>query len=266
MSVRRFRTGEHVPGDTPVSYVKGGSSRGFIENNFKEKELHDTVYITANPFVGLIEHNTFHAVISLLDDWDTEQQTVLPATVVDAVESFYDDYSDKRLVIHFMQPHQPYLGKQADAIKSSIEAHTDAIGWNNEKRTSPDQSVKRPGGMRHYEAAVNPEIDVTREDVWEAYLETLEIALEHVERLFETLDGKTVLTADHGELLGECPYICSIPKYGHFRGEWIEQLRVVPWFIIDSGERRTITTEPPERYDTIDEEQLDEKLGALGYK
>jgi hypothetical protein len=46
--------------------------------------------------------------------------------------------------------------------------------------------------------------------------------------MLQSIKGKTVLTADHGELLGERPYICSTAKYGHFYGEWMEELRIVP--------------------------------------
>lgn len=261
-----FEQQNTIDGRLQPCVSKGGTSKEFIERNFKNTRFHDTVYITANPFVGLVDPDTFHAVVSLLDRWDTEHQTVLPGTVVDTVESVSDEYPNKRLIVDFMQPHQPYLGERADIIRARIEEHTDAIGWNNEERTASDQSVSRPEGIRHYEAATNPEIDVDRDDVWEAYTETLEIALDHVKRMLQSIKGKTVLTADHGELLGERPYICSTAKYGHFYGEWMEELRIVPWFVVESDQRRHIRPEPPAQHDVVDEEQLDEKLEMLGYK
>jgi len=39
--------------------------------------------------------------------------------------------------------------------------------------------------------------------VWEAYNENLDIVLTEIEALLDELDGKSVITADHGNLVGE---------------------------------------------------------------
>lgn len=246
---------------------KGSTSKEFTKKNFADRELHDTVIITANPYIGLVEEGTFHAVITLLDEWEADVQTVEPATVVESAKGAQGIYSDKRLIVHFMQPHQPYLGDTAAEIRSEIEDRTaDHVGWNNQPRESVDHDVETLDGTNQLEAPTHPDLTVTRATVWEAYLETLGIVLEHVRELVEFLDGKTVISADHGELLGEKPYLLSDPVYGHPGSEWTRTLREVPWFVIPSVTRRTVTSDPPGRHDTVDDSELDRKLEALGYR
>lgn len=261
-----FSETNFIEGDLQSRISRGSTSKEFVRENFAARELHDTVYITANPYVGLVGQDVFHAVITLLDEWDSENQTVEPSSVVRAVKRSYDSYSDKRLIIHFMQPHQPYLGTEASEIKSEIQKKAKHVGWNNEIRESHDHNVESLEGTNQLNAPTNATLEVTRDDVWKAYLETLEIVLGEVAELLEFLDGKSVISADHGELIGDCPYLLSEPQYGHPGRHWAPELRVVPWFVVDSSDRREITSAPPIRYDTLDEESLNSKLEALGYK
>lgn len=246
---------------------RGSASREFITKNFTGRKLHDTVYITANPYVGHVEPDDFHAVITLLDEWDDDLQTVKPETVVEKVKDEYGKYDDKRIIIHFMQPHQPYIGPKADMIKSELENKMKIRGWNNTLREPNKDLEGAAEGIKQLRAPKYPELDVTDEDIWEAYYETLELALTYVEDLLEHIDGKTVISSDHGELIGEKPFIFSEKKiYGHPGGTYTSELRKVPWFIIESENRRTMVSEPPTRYETVEEESLDSKLEALGYK
>lgn len=59
-----------------------------------------------------------------------------------------------------------------------------------------------------------------------AYEKNLEQVLEHVEELSNILEGKTVVTADHGDLLGENGL------YGHPGNSNLKVLRKVPWDVI----------------------------------
>jgi hypothetical protein len=38
--------------------------------------------------------------------------------------------------------------------------------------------------------------------VWEAYLDNLRYVLDNIEELLQNVDGKVVISADHGELFG----------------------------------------------------------------
>lgn len=245
---------------------RGSASREFINKNFTGRKLHDTVYITANPYVGHVEPDDFHAVINLLDEWDDDLQTVKPETVVEKVKDEYEKYDNKRIIIHFMQPHQPYIGPKADMIRSKLKNKKKIRGWNNTLR-GPNKGLEEVEGIKQLRAPKYPELNVSDQDVWEAYYETLELVLQHVEDLLEHIDGKTVISSDHGELIGEKPFIFSKNKlYGHPGGTYTPELRNVPWFIIESENRRKIVSEPPTRYENVEEQDLDSKLEALGYK
>jgi len=69
---------------------------------------------------------------------------------------------------------------------------------------------------------------VGKKGLKKAYLDNLHIVLKNAQALCEKLDGKTIITSDHGELLGEKGL------YGH--GPPLprhEKLLTVPWFILN---------------------------------
>lgn len=252
---------------------KGATSLEFIESNFNGRKLHDTVYITANPYVGHIEEDVFHAVVTLFEEWDTNLETVPPDAVVRQVKKLYSQYNDKRIIVHFMQPHQPYIGEKATEIKDKLSQKGKNFMGNpsttknknntkiNKLLSLPDE--KRSGGIKMIDAPKYPETGITDEDIWEAYLETLKIALDEIKPLCNYVDGKTVITADHGELIGDKKLLFQQKKYGHPWGYYVEELRKVPWLVIE-GNRRNIIEDEPKRYDTVND--IDKKLEALGYK
>jgi len=106
---------------------------------------------------------------------------------------------------------------------------------------------------------------ITEEQVKNAYVENLKIALDSVEQLLETIEGRTIITADHGNLIGDRLYPIPVRGYGHRSGLRSPELVKVPWHIIESENRRVITEEPPQESVDRDENEVKEQLGALGY-
>jgi len=45
--------------------------------------------------------------------------------------------------------------------------------------------------------------EMSKQEVWEAYIENLHVVLPHVEDLMTSLEGKTVVSSDHGNMVGE---------------------------------------------------------------
>ena len=232
----------------------GSSSEEFMERNFVGEQFHDTVYVNANPFIpklGLNE-NTFHAVVDLLDDWDEELQTVRPDAVVQTAQEAYKKYPNKRLIVHFMQPHAPFIGELGREMVGG--------GW------TMDHDVEEDPGIW---SRLRDDEDVPLDTVWEAYKENLDVVLSEVEPLVGDLDGRSVITADHGNLVGE--RLSPIPtrrKYGHPYGVHVEELVKVPWFVIEGSNRRTIRSDPPVEGDDgrVSDEELKDRLEALGYR
>lgn len=254
-----FEDRNTLEGTLEHRFSLGSTSEEFLERNFTDETYHDTVYVNANPYVPYLglDAGTFHAVVDLLDEWDDDLQTVLPETVVEAALEAHQRYPKKRLIVHFMQPHAPFIGTRGRELGMG--------GWN------PDQENEGLDGdtvwqyLRQHPPESEAGINLDR--VWEAYTENLDLVLEHVKELIDELDGTTVVTADHGNLVGE--RLSPIPTkrfYGHPYGVYHPNLVKVPWLRVGGDERREIVTEPPRSTDTVDEDVTEERLEALGYK
>jgi hypothetical protein len=248
--------------DGTLSAVKsrGSTSVEFLEENFKGGTHHDSVYITANPYAHKLNGNEFHRIYDLVEsDWDEAEETVLPERVVDRTLKTAKSHPNKRLISHFMQPHYPFIGELGNQI-----AHR---GYAQKNSTNGADADTGGGYRANYTVwgKLQYNLDgLTKEFVWEAYKENLEIVLDHVTQLIERLDGKTVITADHGNLVGERLSPVPVKGYGHPGYLRKDELVLVPWMELEYDSRREIVAESPAE-DTDQPEVDKEKLEALGY-
>jgi hypothetical protein len=240
-----FADAVELDGELDSRISLGSTSEEFLDRNFSDGQFHDTVYVNANvylPHLGLDQDGTFHAVIDLLDDWDPELEIAHPETVTDAARRAHDEFPNKRVIVHYMQPHIPFIGE---------------YGWELQDRIGRRSVWKdlRDGKQR-----------VGMDEIWKAYRENLDFVLEYVEELLAEISGKAVISADHGNMVGERHGPIPTKKmYGHPWGVYAPQLVKVPWFEIESGDRRTVTTDPPVAVRKQSEELIQERLRSLGY-
>lgn len=237
-----------ISGEFSTRVSAGSQSREFMRANFSGNH-HDTVYITANPNASTIADETFHEMVRVFDEgWSDDTRTVPPGRVSDAALRAATEYPRKRLLIHFMQPHAPYIGRT----------------------TVPHQHATEPGEVdRTIWANLRYGIkDVTLSEVRRAYRDNLELVLREVDRFRNEIAGKAVISADHGELLGDRLRPVPVRGYGHPPGLRTPELVRVPWLEMEYERRRDIeATEPVERVDDVlDSDELDERLAALGYR
>lgn len=242
-----FEEQHQLPGRLESRISRGSATWEFLQANFTNRDLEDVVYVTASP---MLHRNAdalnarLHAVRNVWQEegWDEEFRTVLPETVTDYAKRAAQEYPNKRLLVHYLQPHYPFLGPTG---QEHFDLDSLAI-WNDLREGS---------------------LDIPDEILWRAFRENLDIVLPYVEELLEELRGKTVVTADHGQVIGERSFPVPIREYGHPPGIYMEELVRVPWLIHQNGERRTITSEPPrEEFDDIDESVVSDRLEQLGYK
>lgn len=184
------------------------------------KELGRVLYLSANPAVGEslggpepVSAGTI-AVIPLwrnLWGWHTAWHipTVHPHVFAGAalmvsrtLSGCYD-----RLVIHFMQPHAPFIG----------EPPLDTTRWN---------AVKPESGF----PCLNERGDVPLENLKAAYQGNMDLVIDAAENLVDGLCSEAVLTADHAELLGEDGL------QGHMNDHPV--LHEVPWARLKPRERQ----------------------------
>jgi hypothetical protein len=256
-----FKKQNHIDGILNKVLSGGGESWEFMNHNFIRRELHDTVYITANPHVDRIPDDTFYYIENTLDRWNSEIEVVHPKEVASAATEAHSAHPNKRLIIHFMQPHTPWLGPTAERIREKYE-----IRGNNpnhgKKKLGHETSDPRTGDTGWFGLVRQGEI--TYQTMEQAYSETLDIVLDHTEDLIKEIPGKSVITADHGEMLGERVFISRL--WGHYNSIWTRHLRNVPWLEIEADERRDIVEEEPLDRDRIDENVVEKRLQALGYQ
>ncbi|WP_396611608.1 hypothetical protein ACH9L7_15625 [Haloferax sp. S1W] len=234
---------------------RGSASTEFLKENFHGRELNDVVYVTANPFVYQIPGDPFHYVDHVwMDDWDDELETVRPETMVEHALEVHEEYPNKRLIVHFMQPHYPFIGEFR---------LPDDRGYLGAVAKSLDNDV--PDVKLVWERLRDG--DVAEEDAWRAYRDNLELALDEVQELVDVLPGKHVITADHGNALGEWSGPFPTRVYGHDDYLHIPALVDVPWLELPADERREITTgERQTEAREYQDESIERRLEALGYR
>lgn len=237
----------------------GSSTPEFLEKNFAGTTHHDSVYVTANPQIHVSDvdfSKRFHDVIHVWQDsWDDEHQTVLPKDMAEATLKTNKQYPDKRIISHFVQPHYPFVGEYGKQIgsQSGMEASLRGATGEVAERDNPTAWQRAKSG------------EISTELVEKAYRENLELALPYVSDLIEAFDGRTVVTSDHGNHLGEQPVPLLSPQYGHPQGVYTDALRIVPWDTIEGRKRKTIAAEPPKKNQKGPSADVQDRLADLGY-
>lgn len=227
----------------------GKMSWEFMQETFLEEQFHDTIYITSNPFATRLPEDTFFKSEYLIDEWDDKIGTIHPEDVISAALVSHQEYPNKRLILHFMQPHRPYLGPTSEKLRERVNLK----GYRNEG-----------DGLQIWGAV--KEGKVTIEEVRRAYSESLDIVLDVVEDFLEEVDGKSVITADHGEMLGERVFPFTSRVWGHSEGFSTPTLREVPWLEVERETRREISeSSPVEPEEELAEAEVEDRLRALGY-
>ncbi len=96
--------------------------------------------------------------------------------------------------------------------------------------------------------------------VWEAYRENHQIIVEAIEPMLHKLEGRNVVTSDHGNAFG------SWGIYGHPARRHLKELIQVPYLVYDNGPRKQITNGEIATTETeIDQDIVEERLADLGY-
>lgn len=227
----------------------------FIERTFADEQYHDTVYITSNPHVERIagEH-TFHNLHQLWkQSWSDKYQSVLPKDVTRQAKKIAERYPHKKLIIHYMQPHEPFIGERGHQFMQE----------NNLRGFGP-KGAESGQGYKLYHAKKYGFVDASDQELISYYSENLKEVLDSVSSLVRNLEGKTVITADHGELIGDTVGTLPMKGYGHPKLH-VDGLLTVPWYESTHEIRRRITTESPIDEVNDDTDSAIDRLESLGY-
>jgi len=184
--------------------------------------MNDIVYVSgwpcANsagiPRMGYRVLDHFREIIDVWKfGWDEALGTIPPWSINKAVLDLTDRTG---LLIHYMQPHDPYIGK--------TKLHT-SIGAPNVSKASMADPGRGGGFYRTSNFIARRSREMGTEYLKRAYRDNLRLVLKYVAELAPRLKGKTVVSADHGELL---------PLSGpvHLCDNNHPALRTVPWLVI----------------------------------
>ncbi|RYJ08638.1 hypothetical protein ELS19_19330 [Halogeometricum borinquense] len=159
--------------------------------------------------------------------------TSLPSHVTDKAIHTARTKSPDRLLIHYMQPHDPFL------------AHATERGELLEYERRPFDEL-RAG-------------NVSKDTLWNAYMDNLRFVLDEIKRLLSNIDAEQVLiTADHGELFGRI-------LHSHAPGILHPDLRRVPWVRTTARDEETSHPDPITQDESAEETDAEQRLKDLGY-
>lgn len=242
-----FKKLNTIPGKLEKKISLGSSTLEWLKKNFDEY-YDDIVYISANPYISDIEIKGFRLTDRFLSfrgtdhffkvekvweyGWDEKLNTVPPEVVTEAALQAKERYPDKRLIIHYLQPHAPWIGKTRISIDEKARNNT----WSKFIEQGKIWALIEEG-------IINIEL------AKKAYEDNLKLVLEEVKKLIEKLDGKIVITSDHGECFGE-KFI-----FEHPAGIYIKELVEVPWLVI----------EKPRKFETSEKIKIKKVVNKLKF-
>lgn len=189
---------------------EGSSTIEFVKETFPGK-YEDIIYVSGNPFISNHEFEGWRGTdhfFRVENVWYYGfkrvggVQTVDPSEVYKAAKRMLALYPEKRIIVHFMQPHRPFIGGEFGSLKINLMT------------------------LNRYRARMMWKLDT--ETLIRAYRTNLRLVLRWVKKLIEEIWGKVIITADHGNLLN--PRLMALLADTHPSYLNHPDLRIVPWF------------------------------------
>lgn len=242
-----FEEANTIGGSLSSVISPASCTRLWLIENFPDT-FPETVLVSANPQTQMhgVEGKFHHCERLYRSCWDDNLRSVSPAPAIDRAIEVSEEYPHKRLLIHLVQPHFPFIGKIGRQITQRGFTDAGRQGEKNDGSEAPHVWERLKRG------------EVDEETVWNAYRENFQLALSEVSRLLTEVDGKSILTSDHGNAVGEWGV------YGHPCGRYHPSIVRVPWFEPYYETRRDIIAGKLEE-DRAAFPDVTERLEDLGY-
>jgi len=161
----------------------GVHTLAWVQNTFRGRDCRDIVYYCANPVVKTellkIEKSPQQIYETWKWGWNNRFSTVIPEAVNAAVVCSQSLHKGKRKIIHYLHPHAPYISRP---------------DLGGQPLTDIEKGKRSPEIVNECKVA---------------YKENVVFVLEAVEKLLPYLEGKVIVSSDHGEAFGE------EGKFGH---------------------------------------------------
>ena len=252
--------GEYLSGRLEKRRSPGSATPEWAAKTFTGD--HDITYLSANPFVNSLgiplddlkwgasceyewaAADHIDTVVDLWRDaWDDDLGAVVPGDVTERARERCTATDDNdRTVIHYLQPHAPYLrrgrGRKLRRIRGGVSTPAADAADDGSLSTVRKWVERRLGGsqlamMLGMVVELDPAsaLDIGDrgfgETIRSYYEENLRLALSAAADLAADLDGRTVVTSDHGEAFGEHGV------WEHHVETHIPPLVDVPWLVLE---------------------------------
>jgi hypothetical protein len=239
--------------DVDSIWSVGSSSNEWMSHTFARsysEEIKKSAYVTGNPFS---DEEVPDGMLGGLDEvwrthWDDEIGGIKPDPITDRVIHRHR-LGHERVIGHYMQPHYPFIGPRTDLDGGQMnwDITGDRSHVSESKLALWDQFLY---GVRN-------DLD----EVKQAYDDNLRFIWRKIQVVLENVEGKVVITADHGNALGE------LGMWGHKPGMPHPQMRRVPWDIHHCTDEKTHQPEFCGGKERENEESFDRdsQLEDLGY-
>lgn len=253
---------DYFEGELEKRRSNASATPEFVEKNFDKR--YNINWFSTNPFINgkgiklnefdymptKYDTNPSRYIAEIIDVWDTcwndEMGTVEPEKLNEEFNKYKDQLADRKTVIHYMQPHKPFIGygnsKMENMKKKSISKFE-----SSSEQILPDSVSKRFSRLverlEKSELAMKVGLMMSLSPGYfvkaffgdsESFMkslheENMRKAMDCANDLVDDLDGRVVITADHGEAFGE------EGVWGHHIETHIPPLVNVPWFEVENA-------------------------------
>jgi len=241
---------DYLAGKLEKRISKGSNTGEWLVKTFPNK--YDYIYVSANPYInslgfplnlGPIEYRKYNWTankhfLKIIDVWKfgwvEKYNTIHPKYINMAYLSNKDD---KKTIIHYMQPHYPYINykgvletryKVELMNKGYFKFIVENIFQERFRLLILQKFLKLFKRRYQLSQLQRVYIEVGMDKLQYYYEDNLRIVLKYVSELIEELEGKTIITADHGDAFGEKGI------WGHPPETHIPVLIEVPWLEVKS--------------------------------
>jgi hypothetical protein len=207
-------------------------------NRTPEKILKNTAYVTSNANIECSSSVELGAIDHVWQYASKPNKKVDSSTVTNRAASYIQSDEFEQVVIHYALPHAPFphcIGKY-DSQPSEEPGSTQTV-WK---------------GLRDGRFG--------QEEIWKDYQLALKRGLGEVKRVINHVNGRILVTSDHGNLLGEWGF------YGHPHSMLLPSVRRVPWATAEGDGKESLREMSRSDIKVKEETSREEHLKMLGYR